>query len=313
MTTQSAIAVELQEGADVQAHAAQRIQVSVLLPAFNEERAVGQVVREVLAALATWPDQWEVVVVDDASSDDTARQAERAGARVVRRPERGGYGAALKTGLRAVSGSWIAILDADGTYDAAALPALLRELPAYDLVNGVRSGDFGRLAGVRTAAKAILTKLAAWISGKHIIDLNTGMKVFKLEPALSSLWALPEGFSAGSSLTMAFLCNGRLVAHVPVAYRPRIGQSKFHPLHDTLRYLATIGRMLLYFRPLRVFLPLAGMMLAVAIPKAIWDMVRSPEGLHDADVILLCLAVMIAMFALLAELIVAQRRAVERT
>jgi hypothetical protein len=161
---------------------------------------------------------------------------------------------------------------------------------------------------VRLLAKRLLTKVAEWISGKRIVDLNTGMKVFKRDLALPYLWALPDGFSAVSSLTLAFLCDSRLVAYVPVPYRPRIGRSKFSPIADTLRYVATIFRLMLYFRPLRVFLPLAGVILLAAIPKAIWDTARSSQGLHDADVILLCLAAFTAIFGLLAELIVAQRR-----
>jgi len=285
-----------------------RISLSLILPAFNEELAVGRVVNEIHAALEGWPGRWEVIVVDDASADRTAAEAEEAGAMVLRRAQRGGTGAAIKTGLRSARGEWAALLDADGSYDPAALPGLLELLPAYDLVNGVRDRDFGRLAAVRMFAKRLLTHLAQWVSGKRIRDLNTGMKVFKREMALAYLWALPDGFSAVSSLTLAFVCDGRQVGYVPVPYRPRIGQSKFHPLHDTSRYLATIFRLVLYFRPLRVFLPLAAGIFAVALPLAIGHMLFSPLGLADADVILFGLATMTAMFGLLAELIVAQRR-----
>jgi glycosyltransferase involved in cell wall biosynthesis len=294
--------------ADRQASSQPAIRLSVVLPALDEQEAVGQVVREIAAALCDWAGEWETIVVDDASADGTAREAERAGATVIRRAERGGTGAAIKTGLRAARGQWAAILDADATYDPAALPRLLELLPAYDLVNGVRDRDHGQLAWLRLLAKRLLTRVAEWISGKRIIDLNTGMKVFKRNLALSYLWALPDGFSAVSSLTLAFVCDGRQVAYVPVPYRPRIGRSKFHPLRDTSRYLATIFRLVLYFRPLRVFLPLAAIILAAALPLTIWHVLFSPLGLADADVMLFGLAALAAMFGLLAELIVAQRR-----
>jgi hypothetical protein len=141
--------------------------------------------------------------------------------------------------------------------------------------------------------------------------LNTGMKVFKRDLALDYLWALPDAFSAVSSLTLAFLCDGRLVTYVPVPYRPRVGKSKFHLIHDTLQYIGTVLRLILYFRPLRVFLPLAGLVLLVAVPTSIWHIMFSPTGLHDVDVMLFGLAMLIVVCGLLAELIVAQRR--ERT
>jgi glycosyltransferase involved in cell wall biosynthesis len=285
-----------------------QVKLTVVLPAYNEQRAVATVVREVASALADWDETWEVLVIDDASTDDTAREASGAGATVVTRPQRRGYGAAVKTGIRKARGEWIALLDADGSYDPAVLPRMLEMLPAHDQVNGQRIAERGNMAPVRGPIKLAIRKLAEWISGQRIPDLNTGLKVFKRGAALDYLWTLPDGFSASTSLTLAFLCDGRLVAYVPAAYRPRIGESKFHPLHDTLRYVATIGRMVLYFRPLRVFLPLAALILAVALPKAGWDALRSPHGLHDADVILLSLAALAAMFGLLAELIVAQRR-----
>lgn len=285
------------------------VQLSVVLPAFNEQAAVSSVLAELAEVLSTAVQSFELIVVDDGSQDDTAILAERAGAIVIRRPERGGYGAAVKTGIRAAYGAWVALLDADGSYDPKALPGLLALLPAYDQASGARINECGSMAYARRPAKWLITKLAEWISGQRIMDLNSGMKVFKRGPALGYLWTLPDGFSASTSLTLAFLCDGRLVAYVPVPYRPRIGRSKFHALHDTLRYLATIGRMILYFRPLRVFLPLAAAVLLVSVPLAVWHMLYSPRGLHDADVILLSLAVLTGSFGLLAELIVAQRRA----
>jgi len=285
-----------------------RICLTVVLPALNEAKAVGNVVREVQAALADWPNSWEVVVIDDGSQDGTGEAAAKAGAIVIRRPEAGGYGAALKAGIRHARGEWVAVLDADGSYDPAALPSLLNLLPAYDQVNGARNQEYGRLATVRRFAKWSITKLAEWISAKRIIDLNTGMKVFKRDLAMDFLWALPQGFSAVSSLTLAFLCDGHLVAYVPVPYRPRVGKSKFHPIVDTLRYVTTIFRLILYFRPLRVFLPVAGVLALVAMPIATWHVIRSPTGLHDVDILLFACVALTVVCGLLAELIVAQRR-----
>jgi glycosyltransferase involved in cell wall biosynthesis len=295
------------EGARVSESAA--VKLSVVLPAFNEQDAVAGVIAELAETLSTTIESFEILVVDDGSDDITSTVAERAGAQVIRRPERSGYGSAVKAGILAARGEWIALLDADGSYSPRSLPELLAWLPAYDQVNGARRQDWGYFSYVRRLTKILITRLAEWISGRSIADLNTGLKVFKRQPALGYLWTMPAGFSASTALTLAFLCDGKLVKYVPVDYRKRIGRSKFRPLGDTLQYLATIARMILYFRPLRVFLPLAGLISLVAVPLAAHDMLFSPLGLHDADVILFCLAALTAMFGMLAELIVAQRRA----
>jgi len=200
-----------------------RVRLTVVLPAMNEGRAVGRVLEEVCDALREWPEGLELIVVDDGSRDATAQIASDHGAHVIRRPERGGYGAAVKCGIRAARGLWVALIDADGSYDPASLPTLLEHLPAYDQVNGARQRELGRWPLARSVAKIAIRKLAEWISGKRIPDLNTGMKVFKRDLAIDCLWALPDGFSASSSLTLAFLCDGRLVKYVPVPYRERAG------------------------------------------------------------------------------------------
>jgi glycosyltransferase involved in cell wall biosynthesis len=285
-----------------------RVDVSVVLPAFNEEEAVEGVVREVRESLRDWPGTWEILVVDDASEDSTAERAEALAVRVIRRAINGGSGAARKTGIRESRGELVAMLDTDGSYPATDLPKLLAFFPRFDQVNGARTTEQGGQRLLRVPAKWLIRKLAEWISAKRIPDLNTGMKVFKRDLMLNYLWAIPDGFSCVTSMTLAFLCDGHAVHFVPVSYRPRIGRSKFHPVHDTVQYVATVLRLILYFRPLRVFLPLAGLVLLIAIPNAIWGIFTSPSGLHDADVMLFGYAALTAVCGMLAELIVAQRR-----
>jgi glycosyltransferase involved in cell wall biosynthesis len=285
------------------------VDLSVVLPAFEEEAAVPLVVDEVRRALEGWPGTYEVLVVDDASRDGTAAAAERAGARVVRRPENGGSGAARKTGILAARGRLVAMLDADGTYVASHLPELLAHLPAYDQVNGARVREAGTLRALRVPAKWAIRKLAEWISGRRIPDLNTGMKVFKKDVMQRYLWVLPEGFSCVTSMTLAFLCNGHPVRWVPVEYRRRIGRSKFHPLKDSARYLATVFRMVMYFRPLRIFGPLALLLGLAAVAKGVWDWRFSDaRTLQESDIILATASLVTLVVGLLADLIVAQRR-----
>jgi polyisoprenyl-phosphate glycosyltransferase len=285
------------------------LDLSVVLPCFNEEQAIGPVIREIRAGLAAWPGSWEILVVDDASTDRSAELAAAEGVRVVRRVENGGSGASRKTGTVAAKGAVVAMLDADGTYDASALPALLGFFPGYDMVNGARTSEQGTLKVLRVPAKWFIRKLAEWISGKTIPDLNTGMKVFKRDLMIRYLWVLPEGFSCVTSMSLAFLCNGHPVKYVPVAYKKRIGVSKFHPVRDTARYASTVVRMIMYFRPLRVFFPLALALAALAVAKGFYDYVLSAKHtLQESDIILATVALVTLVIGLLADLIVAQRR-----
>ena len=138
---------------------------------------------------------------------------------------------------------------------------MLPHFPAYDQVNGARTSEQGTLPWLRRPAKWFIRKLACYLTGHKIPDLNTGLKAFKRDAMLPWLWVVPDGFSCVTTMTLAFLTNGYAVKYVPTPYRPRIGRSKFHPIKDTLSYLSTVLRMVLYFRPLKVFLPLSGVVI----------------------------------------------------
>jgi glycosyltransferase involved in cell wall biosynthesis len=280
------------------------VAITVLLPAFNEEDAIGDAIAGLRSMFSQRAETWELIVVDDGSSDETGRRARDAYARVLRRAERGGYGAAVKAGLAAARGEWVALLDPDGSYPPAELPALLEFIPRYEQVNGARRSEQGTRRLLRSFAKQCIRKLAEWISGRRIPDLNTGMKVFRRETAMKYLWLLPDGFSCSTSLTLAFLCNGHPVMYVPIDYLPRCGISKFRPVHDTAQYAMTVLRMMTCFRPLRVFIPISAALAALAVAKGTYDWIRYPTGLAESEVILATGAVVVFALGLLADLIV---------
>lgn len=288
--------------------------VTILLPAYNEERAIVQVLCEVAAALADEPLRYEILVVDDASTDRTvalaerfAMEHERPEVRVIRMPENRGAGAARKVGVRAARGDVVVMLDADGTYPACAIRDLLRHFPQYDQVNGARTSEQGTLPWLRRPAKWVIRKLACYLTGRNIPDLNTGMKAFKREAMLPWLWAVPDGFSCVTTMTLAFLTNGHPVKYVPIEYRPRIGQSKFHPLKDSLAYLNTVVRIVSYFRPLRVFVPMALVATLVGVVKSLHSFATTGT-MQESDVVLLTAGFLTGMFGLLAEIVVAHHR-----
>ncbi|MEX0712409.1 MAG: glycosyltransferase family 2 protein [Pirellulales bacterium] len=288
--------------------------LTVLLPAFNEEQAIRRVLAEVVEALGDEPEPYEIVVVDDASTDRTAELAEQFAAdcwqcpvRVIRCPVNRGAGAARKVGIRAAQGEVVVMLDADGSYPASAIRELLQFFPAFDQVNGARTSEQGTLPWLRGPAKWFIRKLACYLTGHRIPDLNTGLKAFKREAMLPWLWVVPDGFSCVTTMTLAFLTNGYAVKYVPTEYRPRIGSSKFHPIHDTLAYLGTVLRIVLYFRPLKVFLPLAGLLIAGGAAKSVWSRL-STGSMQESDIVVMVAGFMTAMLGLLAEVIVAHHR-----
>lgn len=308
------------EGSLTQATASRAVEpqtglaVTVLLPTYNEQDAIVTVLDEVVAALADEDIRFEILVVDDGSTDRTAELAERYArdcwrctVRVIRRPHNGGAGAARKTGIRAAAGEVVVMLDADGTYPAASIPRLLEFFPHYDQVNGARTSEQGTLPWLRAPAKWVIRKLACYLTGRQIPDLNTGLKAFKRECMLPWLWVVPDGFSCVTTMTLAFLTNGYAVKYVPTPYRPRIGTSKFHPIKDTLAYLSTVVRIVLYFRPLKVFMPVSAAAIALGSAKSVHSFYAT-GSMQESDIIVLTAGFMTCMLGLLAEVIVAHHR-----
>jgi glycosyltransferase involved in cell wall biosynthesis len=267
------------------------------------------VITEMREAMRGWAGTWEILVVDDCSRDKSVERALEQGVRVVKRVQNGGSGASRKTGVRNSRGVLVAMLDTDGTYVASHMQEMLAYFPDYDQVNGARTSEEGTIKVLRVPAKWFIRKLAEFISQKKIPDLNTGMKIFKRDLMLRYLWVMPEGFSCVTSMTLAFLANHHPVKYVPIGYRKRIGKSKFHPIHDTAKYGSTVIRMIMYFRPLRVFVPLAVIMGVAAIAKSCYDFFIHPKhSLEESDIILAVAALMVLAIGLLADLIVAHRR-----
>lgn len=287
---------------------ANEVQVSIVIPAYNEELAISSVIGEVKRAMEATPIPYEVLVVDDCSTDSTPEKAAQEGVRVIRRPARKGSGTARRNGIEAAKGEIIVMIDADGSYQAADIPRLLELFPQYDQVNGARQTEEGSWKWLRAPAKYLIRKLACYLSHTNIPDLNTGLKAFKRSIMLKYLWVLPDGFSCVSTMTLAFLCNGYDVKWVPTTYRQRIGKSKFHPVWDTVSYILTVIRMIMYFKPLSVFLPASFFLLCLAVFKGIHSVWYSTGRLGLFELIAAMTAVLIGMLGLIADLIVAQGR-----
>lgn len=283
--------------------------ISIVLAAYNEEEAVGKVIDDVRLSMdnSKYKELYEIMVVDDCSTDNTAEIASSKGAFVIRRKINGGSGASRKTGIMTSERDIIVMLDADDTYAAEDIPKMLDFFPEYDQVNGARDSEMGTLKFLRLPAKLVIRKLASYLSGTKIPDLNTGLKAFKREHMLKYMWVIPDGFSCVTTMTLAFLCNGHKVKYIPTTYKKRIGRSKFHPIKDTSKYIQTIIRMTLYFNPLKIFTTVSFILFLSAIIAFFYGYFALGEVLDTTILILFIMSIQILSIGMVAELIVKSR------
>ena len=275
--------------------------ISVIVPAFNEAEGVGQTLTEIADALAAGGD-CEILLVDDGSEDDTAEIAERAGATVLRHPHNAGYGKSLKDGIRAARHDTVVICDADGSYSPEAIPELVAEFRrGVDMVVGARQ-DY-RDSLWKSPLRRILRWLVEYTAGRRIPDVNSGLRVFSRQTILPFLPTLSDSFSFTTSLSLAYMMSHRFVVHHPIAYRPRRGVSKVRLVRDSLRTLQYIVQAVLYYNPLKIFILLSALCVALALAGGLlWLALRSPGGLWLAVGGLLS-AILVFCLGLLADLL----------
>jgi len=291
--------------------------LSVIVPVHNEREAIGGVLEDLVATLEAAPEveDFEVLVVDDGSTDETASAVERTaasrpGIRLLRRERNRGYGAAIKHGLRHAAFDLVGIVDGDGSYPVERFPEMLRALGDAAMVVGARSNPQA-VPLLRRPAKWFLTRLASYLAEEEIPDLNSGMRIFRKDECTRFLNLLPPRFSFTTTLTLAMLCDELPVVYFPIEYRPRVGKSKIRPLRDTLNFLLLVATTITYFRPLKVLGPLAAVLFVAGLVKGTCDLVfydpSTGPNLKTSDLLLLVAGVQVFALALLADLVSKRR------
>lgn len=275
--------------------------VSIVIPAYNEGPVIAAVV-SALQAAAAWH---EIIVVDDGSADATAAEAERTGASVVRHPYNKGNGAAVKSGIRRATGTYVLILDGDGQHPPEDAVRLAARLGEYDLVIGARAASTQASWG-RRAGNAALNRLAAYLTGRTIPDLTSGFRGARRSCLHEFLHLLPNGFSTPTTTTLSFIKAGYNVAFEPVHARPRVGQSKIRLARDGARFMVIILKIVTLFSPLRVFLPISIASFAIGAAYAVWT-ITTQHHIANSSVLLLMFAVIVFLVGLVSEQIAALR------
>jgi glycosyltransferase involved in cell wall biosynthesis len=276
--------------------------VTIVLPAFNEEQTIASTISELRQS---YP-EYEILVVDDGSTDNTAELAEKKGVRVVRNEVNRGYGASLKQGMRRAKGEIIVFMDADGQHDCKDIKRLVEGLKDSDMVVGARSKE--DLVTIRKPGKWTLSVLADFLVGQHIPDINSGFRAFRREDGLKYLPILPNGFSLTTTLTLAMIKDGRFVKYIPIRVLSRVGgRSSVRYFHDGIKALLLILRVIMLFNPLKIFAPLSAVLLLVGGCYTVLTIIYT-SNLADTSVLLLLSGLGAFLFGLLADQIANIRR-----
>ncbi len=279
--------------------------ISIVIPVFNEEEAIGDDLDLILSTMDKSGYDYEVIVVDDGSTDRTAEIVrQREGVKLIHHPYNRGTGAARTTGIKGAQGPIIVMTDGDGSYPNQEIPKLLSFLGEHDMVIGARRQERGSLRWLRAPAKLFIRLLASYLTGIRIPDLNSGFRAFKKGLAERYVDILPSTHSWVATITIAFLSDGHMVKFVPIDYYKRKGKSKFHPIADTYNYLSMVVRAVMYFNPLKVFLPASLSLLVIGGGKMFYDIFAYDFHFAPSTVIIFLTAIQVGAIGLLADLIV---------
>jgi glycosyltransferase involved in cell wall biosynthesis len=274
---------------------------SIVIPAFNEGQAVATLVAS-LRATAPWH---EIIVVDDASTDDTAARAETAGARVIRHPYNKGNGAAVKSGIRQATGAFVLIVDGDGQHQPADAPRLVAHLGEFDLVVGARAA-WTQANAARRIGNALLNELASYLTEQRIPDLTSGFRAARRECLIEFLHLLPNGFSTPTTTTLAFIKAGYSVKFESIEAAPRQGASKIRIGADGARFLLIVLKLITLFSPLRIFLPVSLASFTLGAAYALWT-IATQSHVTNSSVLLILMSVVFFLVGLVSAQIASLR------
>jgi len=275
--------------------------VTVVIPAYNEEKVIGKVLKRIGEL---YPD-FEVLVVNDGSTDETAKVAIKEGAYVYSLPYNIGNGAAVKTGIRYASGDIIVLMDGDGQHKPEDIERLLEFMPEYDMVVGARTRGSKR-RWHRNLANWVYNILASYVTGFKIEDLTSGFRAIKREVVSKFLYLLPNTYSYPSTLTLSVLRSGRSLKYVPIKTADRVGKSKLKLFRDGVRFLMIIIKIATLYSPLRILLPISVALFILGIGYYVYTFVTQ-HRFTNMSALILSTSLMIFVLGLISEQIAQMR------
>lgn len=274
--------------------------VSIVLPSRNEANSLGGV----LDSIRTRYPLYEVIVVDDGSTDSTKKICLERGVACLSHPYSKGNGSAIKTGARAARGETIVFMDADGQHDPADIVRLVEKTDeGFDMVVGARDGASQASLG-RGLANAFYNRFASWVVGHRVKDLTSGFRAVKAEKFREFLYLLPNGFSYPTTSTMVFFRSGYSVTYLPIQAARRVGKSHIRPVRDGLRFLLIMIRICTLYSPLRIFLPCSFMFFSAGFSYYVYTYLTE-QRFTNMSALLLSTSVLVFLIGLVSEQITA--------
>ncbi len=227
-------------------------EISVIVPVYNEEQGIGEVLDGLHKVLTANSAKYEILVIDDGSTDSTAEIARRKQVVVINHPVNRGYGRSLLTGFSNSKYEWILLIDGDGSYPPEEASKLIKHAPAFDMVIGARQGIFFWGSLFKTLLRWIYLTIAGFVAGEPVPDANSGLRLVKKSSYENSMPFLCLGYSFTTTMTLSFLRAGRFVKYVPIKFTERTGSSKVRPIRDILRTLQIMTQIIIYYNPLKL-------------------------------------------------------------
>ena len=238
-----------------------KTEVSIIIPACNEDQTIGDVITKIIDL---YPD-FEIIVINDGSTDNTAAIAKDAGALVYSHPYNIGNGAAVKNGIRFASGKILVFMDGDGQHDPRDIEKMLEYFPDFDMVVGARPKGYQASWG-RSLANKVYNWLASYVAKFTIRDLTSGFRAVKSDIARNLLYLLPNTYSYPTTLTLGVLRSGRSMRYITINPQSRQkGKSKIKIFRDGIRFFLIITKICALYSPLRIFLPVSFIMFCLGL------------------------------------------------
>jgi len=243
---------------------------------------------------------FEWIVINDGSTDNTKQKALEGGAKVIDHAYNIGNGAAIKTGIRSARGKYLIFMDGDGQHNPDEIPHLLNGLKTYDMVVGARTRS-SDTAFHRDLANRIYNIFASYICGRKILDLTSGYRGLKTEIAHEFISLLPNTFSYPTTITLAVARSGYQYSYHPIQTAKRIGKSKIHLIKDGTRFLVILFKIATLFSPLKVFIPASLTLFLLGFGYGLWKVLFLGSRYGPTSAMLMTIAGVVFLIGLVSE------------
>ena len=273
-----------------------KVNYSIVIPAKNEQSSIPKL----LKSIKTLHPNADLIVVDDGSTDSTAKISRDCGANVVSHPYSMGNGAAIKSGARTAKGDYIVFMDGDGQHDPADIDRLIEKLESgFDMVVGARTSN-SQASIYRGLANKIYNTIASIVTGHKILDLTSGFRAVNKNLFNRFLYLLPNGFSYPTTITMAFFRSGYPISYIPINAKKRTGVSHINPIKDGLRFFIIIIKIASLYSPLKVFTPVSLLLAILGLGNYAYTYITDAR-FTNMSALLLIISIIVFMMGLLAE------------